>query len=116
MHEVSIANSIIQIIQDVLPADKNGYVSGVNVKVGQLSAIEVDALLFAFDIVKAKTILNNATLNIEMIEGKGQCSDCGEIFSMEGYATPCPKCSSYLVKILQGKEMKVVSYDLENDK
>jgi len=115
MHEVSIANSIIQIIQDVLPKEKSGYVSGVNIVVGQLSAIETDALLFAFNIVKAKTVLNKALLNIEIIEGRGECSDCGEVFSMNGYATPCPKCGSYLVKILQGKEMKVISYDMENE-
>lgn len=115
MHEVSIANSIIQIIKDVLPEDSKGYVSGVNIKVGRLSAIETDALLFAFDIVKAKTPLKKAVLNIEIIEGSGECSNCGEIFLMEGYATPCPKCGSYLVKILQGKEMKIVSYDIENE-
>ena len=115
MHEVSIANSIIQIINDVLPADKTGYVSAVNIKVGQLSAIETDALLFAFDIVKAKTLLSRAVLNIETIEGRGECSDCGIVFNMDSYATPCPGCNSYFVKITQGKEMKVVSYDMENE-
>lgn len=116
MHEVSIANSIIQILNDVVPKDKKGFVSAVNIKVGQLSAIEVDALLFAFDIVKNKTLLNKAKLNIGIIEGIGECSDCGQSFSMAGYATPCPNCNSYLVKITQGKEMKVVSYDFEDEK
>lgn len=115
MHEVSIANSIIQIIQDALPADKNGFVSAVNIKVGQLSAIETEALLFAFDIVKAKTPLSRAVLNIEIIEGKATCSECDTTFLLESYATPCPNCKSYLVKIIQGKEMKVVSFDMENE-
>lgn len=114
MHEVSIANSIIDIIQSSIPAGNTGYVASVQIKVGELSSIETEALLFAFDIVKAKTPLANARLNIEIIEGKGQCSDCGTEFNMNTYATACPKCNSYLIKILQGKEMKVVSFDMGN--
>jgi hydrogenase nickel incorporation protein HypA/HybF len=116
MHEVSIANSIVQIIQDALPTDKAGYVASVNIKVGQLSAIETDALLFAFDIVKLKTPLSRAVLHIEIIEGKGECSDCGNHFTMKNYATPCPNCNSYLIKIMQGKDMKVVSFDMEEER
>lgn len=113
MHEVSIANSIIETVQNLLPGNSNEYVSSVQIKVGELSSIEIDALQFSFDIVKAKTPLNKAELKIEMIEGKAQCSDCDEIFPMHGFATPCPKCNSYLVKILQGKEMKIVSFEME---
>ena len=114
MHEVSIANSIIQTIEGLLPADSsNQYVSSVQIKVGELSSIEIDALQFSFDIVKAKTPLSQAQLQIEIIEGKAECSDCGTTFSMHGFATPCPNCNSYLVKILQGKEMKIVSFEME---
>lgn len=116
MHEVSIAHSIIEIIQDAIPPATAGYVSSVQIKVGALSAIETDALLFAFDIVKAKTALSKASLLIDHVEGKGQCSDCDTIFPMHNYATPCPKCNSYLVKILEGKEMKVLSFDMEDQK
>jgi hydrogenase nickel incorporation protein HypA/HybF len=115
MHEVSIANAIVQIIQEALPDDKAGYISAVHIRVGQLSAIETDALLFAFDIVKSKTPLSRAALHIEIIEGKGECSDCGTVFPMTNYATPCPNCNSYLIKIIQGKDMKVVSFDMENE-
>lgn len=113
MHEVSIAQSIVSMVESMLPANENSSVNSVQVKVGELSAIETDALLFAFDIVKAKTPLQKAILEIEKIEGRGKCSDCGEEFSMSHYATPCPACNSYLIHVSQGKEMKVVSFELE---
>lgn len=116
MHEVSIAHSIIQMIEEIVPQDKKGHVSAVNINVGQLSAIETQALLFAFDIVKAKTRLSKAALHITSIEGRGWCSDCGQSFPMQTYATPCSNCDSYRVKIMQGKEMKVMSYDFEEEK
>ncbi len=115
MHEVSIAQSIIQIIEEVLPKNKKGFVSAVKIKVGQLSAIETDALLFAFDIVKAKTLLHSAKLNIEIIEGGALCNDCKQDFRLSSFATPCPYCGSYRVSITVGKEMKVVSYDFEEN-
>lgn len=115
MHEVSIANSIIETVQNLLPENSNEYVSSVQIKVGELSSIEIDALQFSFDIIKAKTPLNKAELKIEIIEGKAQCSDCNEVFPMHGFATPCPNCNSYLVKILQGKEMKIVSFEMEEN-
>ncbi len=115
MHEVSVANSIIDIIQSAIPKESKGYVSSVLIKVGALSSIEVDALQFAFDIVKARTLLSKAVLKMEMVEGKAQCSQCSCEFTMNSYATPCPDCDSYLVKITQGKEMKVISFELEDE-
>jgi hydrogenase nickel incorporation protein HypA/HybF len=114
MHEVSVANSIIDIIQSAIPKESNGYVCSVLIKVGALSSIEVDALQFAFDIVKARTLLAKAVLKMEIVEGKGQCTQCGCEFSMNSYAIPCPDCDSYLIKIIQGKEMKVISFELED--
>ena len=115
MHEVSIANSIIETVQNLLPQGENEYVSSVQIKVGELSSIEIDALRFSFDIIKAKTPLHQAELKIEMIKGEAQCNDCNEVFSMHSFATPCPKCNSYHIKILKGKEMKIVSFETEGD-
>ncbi len=114
MHEVSIAQSIVQLMSEVKPAETPGYISAVNIRVGELSAIETDALLFAFDIVKAKTLLSRAMLNIEIAEGRAICNSCGTEFPMHHFATSCPNCGSYQVSITEGKEMKVVSYDLED--
>ena len=115
MHEVSIANSIIETVQNLLPLGTNEYVSAVQIKVGELSSIEIDSLRFSFDIIKAKTPLHQAELKIEVIEGEAQCIVCNEIFSMHSYATPCPNCNSYHINILQGKEMKIVSFETEGN-
>ncbi len=114
MHEVSIAQSIVQLMSEVKPAETRGFISAVTIRVGELSAIETDALLFAFDIVKAKTLLNSAELKIEIVEGKAVCNSCGTEFPMHHFATSCPNCGSYQISITEGKEMKVVSYDLED--
>ena len=115
MHEVSIAHSIVEIVQQSLPPNSNEYVSSVQIKVGELSSIEIEALQFSFDIVKAQTPLSKAQLQIEVVEGLARCSDCDEVFPMHGFATPCPQCNSYLVKIIQGKEMKIVSFEMEEE-
>lgn len=112
MHEVSIAQSIISIIKDLVPTP-DAKVTKVSIVVGELSSIETDALQFSFDIVKSKTVLSEALLHIDKVTGRGQCVDCETIFDMHNYATACPQCSSYFIKVLQGKEMKVLSFDVE---
>jgi hydrogenase nickel incorporation protein HypA/HybF len=109
MHELSIAHSIIQIAEQNYPPDKQGKITGITLQIGELSSIETEALRFAFEAVKDNTILQHAILDIEVIEGEGRCSECGTVFHMPGFGTPCPQCSSFLVHVQKGREMRVLS-------
>lgn len=113
MHELSIAHSIIQIATQTYPADKAGKITAITLQIGELSSIETDALRFAFEAVKDNTILQYAVLDIELIAGEASCSDCGTVFAMPQYGTPCPQCGSYLAHIEKGKEMRVLSLTVD---
>lgn len=69
--------------------------------------------MFAFESIKDDTILSSATLDINMVRGEAQCSDCGTTFHMPSFGTACPACGSYLAGIKAGKEMRVVSLEVE---
>ncbi|HEX4877274.1 MAG TPA: hydrogenase maturation nickel metallochaperone HypA [Chitinophagaceae bacterium] len=112
MHELSIAQSILSIAEKAAPAE--GIITGVNIQVGELSSIEVESLLFAFDAIKDDTVLQKAELNIEVIPGEARCQDCGLTFHLGAYGHPCPKCSGFSLKILKGREMKVTSLTVED--
>jgi hydrogenase nickel incorporation protein HypA/HybF len=113
MHELSIAHSILSIAERTLPLDSKGYISGISLQIGELSGIELDALRFAFEAIKDGSLLAKAELNIDIIAGEAECSECGTVFHMPGFATPCPQCQSYLAGIRQGKELKVLSITVE---
>ena len=109
MHELSIAHSILSIAERVVPAGSKVAVTAVSLQIGELSSIEIESLEFAFSAIRSGTLLEKAELNIEIIPGEAACSDCGTVFHMDSFGTCCPHCKSFLVKILKGKELKVLS-------
>jgi hydrogenase nickel incorporation protein HypA/HybF len=113
MHELSIAHSILSIAEKSFPAGTKGYISSVTLQIGELSGVEIDSLMFAFESIKDDTLLYRATLDIDVVRGEALCSDCGTTFHMPSFGTACPACGSYLAGIQAGKEMRVVSLSVE---
>ncbi|MFT3846231.1 MAG: hydrogenase maturation nickel metallochaperone HypA [Lacibacter sp.] len=114
MHELSIAQSILSIAEKSVPPGSKEKVVAVTLQVGELSSIETEALLFAFDAIKSNTILQHAEMKIETIPGEAVCNSCHNVFHLNSYATACPNCNSYSVSITKGKEMKIVSLTMED--
>jgi hydrogenase nickel incorporation protein HypA/HybF len=113
MHEASIAISLVETVTGI--CRKQGYqsIERVRLKVGRAAGILPDALLFAFDVVKAGTAADNAELHIEYIPLNGKCSDCGSQFqSEERYIYACPACRSAAIKITGGNEMQIVDMEV----
>lgn len=115
MHELSIAHSILSIAERNIPPETKGYATAVSLTIGELSGIEIEALQFAFEALKGKTVLGRAVLEIEIIAGMAECTDCGQVFHMPVFGTACPGCGSYLTHITGGKEMKVKSITMEEN-
>ncbi len=114
MHELSIAHSILSIAERALPTGAAGHITAVNLQIGELSGIETEALLFAFSAIRSGTVLEAAELNIETISGEAQCTDCDTVFPLHSFGTACPHCQGYLLNILRGKELKVLSLTVED--
>ena len=55
------------------------------------------------------TILENTQFNVQHVKAKGECRNCGKIFEMESFFTPCPDCKNHGAKIIQGREIRVKS-------
>lgn len=107
MHELSIAQSIIQVVEKSLPSDFSDTVSTIHLSIGKLSGIELDALSFAFSIIRKDTHLHAAELHIEMVNGTAVCNKCLHEFECNEFGKACPACNSYFTRIIGGKEMKV---------
>lgn len=114
MHELSIAKSIIQIIEKSFKSDFNKKITKVHLNIGRLSGIETDALAFGFSIIRKDTLLADAELEINLIDGVAKCKKCGTTFELNSYGMPCPTCEEYSLDIIQGKEMKVTQISVED--
>ena len=107
MHELSLAEGILQIVEDA--AAKQGFkrVTEVRLEIGALSGVEIEALSFCLDMVLKNSIAEGARLELEKIPGSGFCLECGETVPVNARYDACPKCGSYQVQATGGTEMRV---------
>jgi len=113
MHELSIAQNILEIISE--QCTKSGYsrIETVNLRIGRASGIMSDALLFAFDAIKSDSIAQGALLHIEEVPVSGRCSDCRSDFIVkEEYILSCPLCGGSSFSMFAGREMDIIDMEV----
>lgn len=114
MHEVSIAYSIIELVETEAERANALKVNMVEVEIGSLAGVEIEALKFAWDMVTQESKIGPAALEIIHVKAKARCKDCGNEFEVENFFEPCPQCKSYSFEVFQGKELQVKSINIEN--
>jgi len=114
MHELSISQSIIRVIEKSLPVGFSKKIIEINLAIGKLSGIEIESLVYAFSILRDNSVLKEAEILVKEIKGLAQCNECKFKFEINKFGIPCPLCESYSMKILNGKEMNIVSVKTED--
>ncbi len=113
MHELSIAQNIVELVLENLP-DNFKKVVAVNVKVGDISGVIPESLEFCFNILIKDTKLNGAKLNIERVSATASCNLCNKNFQIENLIFNCPYCFSTDTKILTGTELTISDIILDD--
>ena len=113
MHELSIAMNIMNIATDALKNENLQVIKEIEIDVGTQSGVVIDSLRFAFEMTVKDTVNKNVRLTINEIQAKAKCRHCEEVFIIEDFFSPCPKCGSFESGIIQGKELKVKSLYLD---
>lgn len=112
MHELSLAESVIQIIEEAAVAQQFERVRVVWLEIGSMASVEPDALRFCFDAVARDTVAQGARLEIVEVPGTGTCVDCGSVHPMTDLFDACPACGSYAVKASGGTGLRVKELDV----
>ena len=112
MHEMSIAQNLISIIQEEMLKNNAKVLGSVRLNIGQMSAIVPDALSFCFKVATADTALEGARLIIDIIPLKGYCQSCDKTFEIKDYAFFCPSCNSSEIKTVSGQDLSIVEIEV----
>ena len=115
MHELSIAQNIISIVQEHLSKEQLYSVKSVRVKVGKLTNILTDSLIFGFDALTRETNLDGVILEVEHIPLQIECGNCGKSTSLDGYIFQCPRCRSTSISVISGNELSVSEIELDDE-
>jgi hydrogenase nickel incorporation protein HypA/HybF len=107
MHEMSLAEGMRGVIEDAARAQGFARVRTVWLELGQLAAVEREALRFSFDVVMRGSLADGAALEIVEVPGMAWCMQCSESVPLAERGEPCPRCGSYQLQVTAGTEMRV---------
>lgn len=115
MHELSIAENIVEIVRENVASNGSGKVKSVRVKIGQLAGVIPDSLDFCFTVITSGTLLEGARLEIEKTDIVAHCEDCGADSKVEGFIFQCPSCESVNIRVISGNELQVVEIEVDDE-
>ena len=115
MHELSIAMGIVEAATE--EAQRRGVqVSAVHLRLGALSGVVKDALLFSYEVACEDTPLAGSKLIVEDVPVVISCPKCKEdktLISLQSFT--CPDCGTPTMNIVNGKELEVFALEVEDE-
>jgi hydrogenase nickel incorporation protein HypA/HybF len=115
MHELSIAQSILDIVRENVPPPDLHRVRSIRVRIGTMAGVVTDSLSFCFEAVTADAGLTGARLAIETVPLTATCTACGQTAEIEPYRFRCSRCEGTDLVVVSGREMTVSEVELEEE-
>jgi hydrogenase nickel incorporation protein HypA/HybF len=113
MHELGIANSILQTVAAEKQRRRGSVPRKVAVRIGELAAVDPDALQFSFEVLTKETDLAGLTLEIIACARRHRCSACRTEFVVREHDTTCPQCGAQRTECIGGDELEVAYLEME---
>lgn len=114
MHELSIAQALVEQVEAVRAAHDGRPVVSVGVRIGTWRLVVQESLDFYYQTLTRGTPLEGSRLEIETVEARGRCPRCGGEFPVEAPLIVCPACGTVGGELVQGQELDLVSVELED--
>ena len=112
MHEMSIAQSLVDILQEEMIRHHAQSLASVTLHIGQLSAIVPESLSFCFEIITSGTNMEGAKLQMEIIPLIARCLDCTKVFEIENFAFTCTNCGGVNLEMESGRDLSIVDMEV----
>jgi hydrogenase nickel incorporation protein HypA/HybF len=113
VHELGIAQNILEIVRQHVPESDARLVRTVKVRVGDFSGVVADSLEFCFSAIVAESPFAAAKMEIERVPTRISCRLCGRVHESDGVDFLCPECGGGDIDILSGRELDVVAIELD---
>ena len=116
MHELSIAHNLVELVSEVAHKERAPRVCAINLRLGELSCVNQGSLRFCFEVVAADSPASGATLNFEEVPVQVYCQECDRVGALESIQSfRCPYCQAATADIRSGRELEIVSVELEEN-
>ena len=113
MHEMSLAESVREIVEETARANDAHRVTRVRLEIGVMAQVEVQAMRFAFDVVMRGSLAQEARLEVVETPGTAWCMRCSDTVAIERRGDACPRCGSHQLQVSGGDRMRVIDIEVE---
>jgi hydrogenase nickel incorporation protein HypA/HybF len=113
MHELSIANSILETVRKERERLNGARVTKVGVRIGELAGVDPEALSFGFEVLVKDTDFEPLALEIESTTRRHECPHCKLVFTVVDYQVACPACGSTETRCVGGDELELAYLEVE---
>ncbi|HUJ09412.1 MAG TPA: hydrogenase maturation nickel metallochaperone HypA [Verrucomicrobiae bacterium] len=113
MHEMSIVEALLETVLAELRLHPGARVCMVRVRIGALRLVEPTALQFCYSTAVQDTPLAGSQLQIQQVDASARCDVCSLEFPVEESWFECPRCHSANARLLQGDELLLTSFEIE---
>ena len=115
MHEMSIAESLLDAVQAELAHRPGAVPCTLGVRIGELAAIDPEALRFSFEILVQGGPLQSLQLEIETCPRRHRCHTCAREFVVANYDFRCPQCGDEKTECIGGDELSIAYLEVEEN-
>jgi hydrogenase nickel incorporation protein HypA/HybF len=113
MHELSIALSIVDGVLEEARSRGLAHVEVVHLRVGRLSGVDKDALLFSYRVACEDTPLVDSQLAIEDVEVMIHCATCRSEHPAQSFPLlVCANCGSPGGSVAHGEELEISGLEI----
>ncbi|MBI1209158.1 MAG: hydrogenase maturation nickel metallochaperone HypA [Azospirillum sp.] len=113
MHELSLAQGIIDVIREQAATQSFARVRRVRLQIGALSHVEPESIAFCFDAACRDTVAEGARLEIERPPGQAYCLACAATVTIAARPDPCPRCGGHQLMVVGGDELRVLELEVD---
>ncbi len=112
MHELAIAEQIVQVVMTQVEAHAIEHVTSVQIQVGEATGVVADSLTFSFEMIASFTPeLAGAKLLIDTVPYRATCRHCHKEFRVKHFIVQCPTCETWEADVISGTEFKVLDME-----
>jgi hydrogenase nickel incorporation protein HypA/HybF len=113
MHEMSLTESLVEMIANEGAKQNFSRVRTVRVAIGALGHVDPEAMRFCFDAVARGTLAEGAELAIDIVPAAAWCFDCTKTVKIVARGAACPNCGRHVLQVTGGDELRLEELEVD---
>jgi hydrogenase nickel incorporation protein HypA/HybF len=113
MHELSVAQALVEQIETIVRDQHANFVTSFRVRIGPLSGVVPDLLANAFTLAAAGSTVEHATMELVDAPVRVRCQTCGAESGAALNCLLCGACGDWHTQLVSGDELILESVELQ---